>query len=164
MVLLSSSEIRDLFVFNLETKLKVEMIEPSSEPEAIGLLITTLDLDLILIDGNQKWDNLIKVAKERNMNTAFVSIVTPEKEQICDLQGLRVLDVVPKAKLLERLPIILREYFFEKEGLDSSELGANPLYCRIPTTLLLRYSPLKADIYIRLSKDKFIKLFVKGDV
>ncbi len=168
MVLLESAEIRDLIVFNLETKLKVEIIEPTSEPEAIGLLFTTLDLDLIVIDGNKKWEEFLKVAKERNKNTGVVCIFSPDREQVCDLKGLKVLDTLPKMKLLERLPIILREYFSESEpeieGPHAGPGADNPLYCRIPTALLLRYRPLKADIYIRLSKDKFVKLFLKGDV
>jgi HD-GYP domain-containing protein (c-di-GMP phosphodiesterase class II) len=164
MVLLGQAEIRDLIVFNLETKLKVEIIEPSSEAEAIGLLFTTLDLDLVIIDGNDRWNNFLKVAKEKNKSTAFVCILNPEKEKLADLEGLKVLDELPKTKLLERLPVILREYFFEKEGVNFSDLVTDPLYCRIPTALLLRFSPLKADIYLRLSKDKFVKLFLKGDV
>jgi HD-GYP domain-containing protein (c-di-GMP phosphodiesterase class II) len=35
---------------------------------------------------------------------------------------------------------------------------------RIRTKLLLSVCPLKGDIYIRLSKDKFVKLFREGDV
>jgi hypothetical protein len=44
MVLLDPPEIRDLLVFNLETKLKVEMLEPFSESEAIGLIVTARTL------------------------------------------------------------------------------------------------------------------------
>ncbi len=36
--------------------------------------------------------------------------------------------------------------------------------CRIRTKLLLAVSPLKGDIYIRLSESKFVKLFRQGDV
>jgi HD-GYP domain-containing protein (c-di-GMP phosphodiesterase class II) len=36
--------------------------------------------------------------------------------------------------------------------------------CRIRTKLLLSVSPLKGDIYIRLSETKFVKLFQQGDV
>lgn len=36
--------------------------------------------------------------------------------------------------------------------------------CRIRTKLLLSVSPLKGDIYIRLSDTKFVKLFQQGDV
>jgi len=164
MVLLEQAEVRDLIVFSLETKLKVEIIEPASEAEAIGLIFIGTDLDLVVIDGNKKWENFIKVAKEKNKDLAFICILTPEKQQLCNLEGLKVLDVIPKVKLLECLPIILREYFFEKDGIDPSQLRSNPLYCRIPTALLLRYSPLRADIYVRLSEDKFVKLFLKGDV
>ncbi|MEO5970774.1 MAG: HD domain-containing phosphohydrolase [Bdellovibrionia bacterium] len=164
MVLLQPAEIRDLIVFNLETKLKVEIIEPSSEAEAIGLLFTNSDLDLIIIDGNQKWTEFLKVAKEKIKDVVTVCILSPEKEQLADLQGLKVIDTLPKSKLLERLPIILQEYFSQKEGIDNQKLKDSPLYCRIATTILLRYSPLKADIYVRLSEDKFVKLFLKGDV
>ena len=36
--------------------------------------------------------------------------------------------------------------------------------CRIRTNLLLDVAPLKGDIYVRLSDDKYVKLFKKGDV
>jgi HD-GYP domain-containing protein (c-di-GMP phosphodiesterase class II) len=36
--------------------------------------------------------------------------------------------------------------------------------CRIRTKLLLSVSPLKGDIYIRLSETKYVKLFQQGDV
>lgn len=36
-------------------------------------------------------------------------------------------------------------------------------YCRIKTKLLIELSPLELDIYIRLSEEKFLKLFQPGD-
>jgi HD-GYP domain-containing protein (c-di-GMP phosphodiesterase class II) len=121
-------------------------------------------MDLIIVDSNQKWANFTKIARDTGTKIAFISIITPNKKQLCDLKNLKVLDVVPKEKLLERLPIILKEYF-SNIGLDDETVGKDDsLYCRIATGLLLRYSPLKTDIYIRLSKNKFVKLFMKGDV
>ena len=38
----------------------------------------------------------------------------------------------------------------------------NPEYTRIKTELLIRVVPLKADIYVRLSDERFVKIFKKG--
>ena len=50
------------------------------------------------------------------------------------------------------------------EGLLKKDELATDDYCRISTNLLVRVVPLKADIYIRLSEKKYIKLFREGDV
>lgn len=44
------------------------------------------------------------------------------------------------------------------------ETSAPESRCRIRTKILLSVSPLKGDIYIRLSESKFVKLFSQGDV
>lgn len=36
-------------------------------------------------------------------------------------------------------------------------------FCKIKTTLLLSVSPLESDVFIRLSENKFVKLFHEGD-
>jgi HD-GYP domain-containing protein (c-di-GMP phosphodiesterase class II) len=48
---------------------------------------------------------------------------------------------------------------------DVSEIasGESPDYCPIRTNLLIRVSPLKCDVFIRLSERKFLKLFRTGD-
>jgi hypothetical protein len=54
-----------------------------------------------VVDANQSWANFTKVAKERGIKTSFLSIVTPNTAGICDLKGLKLLDTIPKDKLLE---------------------------------------------------------------
>lgn len=41
--------------------------------------------------------------------------------------------------------------------------GLDQGYCPVKTELLLELSPLQADVYIRLSEEKFLKLFRAGD-
>ena len=50
-----------------------------------------------------------------------------------------------------------------KHGLLPFEL-ADSSQCRIRTDLLLEMGPLLGDVFVRLSDDKFVRLFKKGDV
>jgi hypothetical protein len=93
---------------------------------------------LILVDGNQKWSNFLNFLRERSIQTPVVSAVLKDKPQVNDFTGLQVLEVVPKSKLLERLPIILREYFIAKYKVTLAESESDRRYCRIPTGMLMR--------------------------
>ena len=50
-----------------------------------------------------------------------------------------------------------------RQGLLPFEVS-DSTQCRIRTDLLLEVAPLQGDLYVRLSHDKFVRLFKKGDV
>lgn len=75
------------------------------------------------------------------------------------LSGIPVLGEVPPNQLVEGVNALLKD-FIEKEG--KLEDGALE-FCPIRTNLLIRATPLKSDIFIRLSKTKFVKLFKTDD-
>ncbi len=84
---------------------------------------------------------------------------------LCSSQETQAADLPPGVKMIasvrwERLVDGLFKVISEwrpGENQDSE-------FCRIKTNLLLRVSPLKGDIYIRLSPSKYLRLFREGDV
>jgi hypothetical protein len=73
-------------------------------------------------------------------------------------QGIHVLGSVDQATLVDGVSGLLAD-FLKKTG----TADAPSVFCPIRTNLLIRVSPLKGDIYIRLSEEKFVKLFLTGD-
>lgn len=167
MVLLDPPELRDLILFNLEAKLKVEIVEAGSEAEAIGLFLTAKDWDLVIFDGDMEWPDFTDFLREKKVAVSLVSLLLKEKRPIGNFAGMNILDMIPKPKLLERLPIVLHQYMKEHPDRAKTTLEQGPLdllHCRIPTRLLLKVGALRSDIYIRLSGSKYLKLFLKGDI
>jgi HD-GYP domain-containing protein (c-di-GMP phosphodiesterase class II) len=74
-------------------------------------------------------------------------------------------EVASKDPKAPRPETLLRVKSGGKARTTESALGrGDGDYSRINTNLLLRVSPLKAPVYIRLSSTKYVKLFQEGDV
>ncbi len=173
-ILMDPQNAKDALQFNIESKLKINLIDVRSEAEAIGLLVTDNKIDIIIIDCRKPWDNLIKFIKEKPVQSKFIEIYNGSVEFKSNLpESADILERVPFDKMSNRIPDILNSnlnftpadqiktaiHINEKDIIKESDLD----FCRIKTNLLLDASPLNADIYIRLSSQKYIKLFAKGD-
>lgn len=151
----SKPEIREIVAFPLEGKLSAVTHGVSNEAEALEVL--------------KKVSPDVVVAENSSAATALLAKLTftrPARLVLCDntkgaapaaIPGLTFLGFALHENLVENLLQLLTP----AATADLAE-GANP-YCRINTALLLKTNPLAADIYIRLSPTKYVKLFQKND-
>ena len=124
----------------------VEEIDTKSEP--IDLLITPL------VEEDSVFLQHLRQRQEPIPQIFYYEKAAPKKEQ---LKGLLVLGSLEKANLVEKVLTLVKEFVA-----GANEEGIDLEYSPIRTTLLIRATPLKSDIYIRLSSKKYLKLFHAG--
>jgi HD-GYP domain-containing protein (c-di-GMP phosphodiesterase class II) len=75
------------------------------------------------------------------------------------LEGKNIVATIDPKETLETqiIPIVKANFKLTNVPVNESD------YVRINTTLLLRVAPLKSDIYVRLSQEKFVKIMRQGD-
>ncbi|RZA08336.1 MAG: hypothetical protein EOP11_05120 [Proteobacteria bacterium] len=157
-----TKEVKELLSFQVSSAFAVQVKECSTVKEAVDYLGTPdngVEMFLCGVEGLSP--AMIGALKglARPLPTILLLDSKGSAVEKGALKGIPVLGEVPFAQLVEGVNGLLKE-FIEKEG----KLGDNPAeFCPIRTNLLIRATPLKSDIFIRLSKTKFIKLFKTGD-
>lgn len=159
------AEVRDIVQFNLEARLGIQILNARSEAEAIGLLLTDTALDLIIVDTSTGEGQFAKFAEEKASQVPCIEV---KGAQGILGKKLKIIEEIPKAKIHERLPVVLGTWVLSvtqdgKKSRIATESDLDREFCRIQTHLLLEASPLKSDIYLRLSARKYLRLFFKGD-
>lgn len=154
-------DIKELLTFQITTRFELKAKECGSARDAVEILKKDPDAcDLLVAPFNGPSSILVKYLKERTdpLPVLFFydpQVVKPDKES---LSGLEVVAAVEISQLVEgtlkAIEIFQRDI---ETGVGLSE------FCPIRTNLLIRVSPLKSDIYIRLSEKKYVKLFRLGD-
>lgn len=161
-LLVSESEpIKELLSFQITSKFPIT-IKESNSPKAAVEFLKKEAVDLLIAPFTGLNSVLVSHLKERKEPLPVIffydsAIVKPEKN---DLGGIVVVGLVDNINLSDGVVAALKEYLSRIPAKDTDE---NLEYCPIRTNLLIRATPLKSDIYIRLSKAKFVKLFETGD-
>lgn len=173
-ILMDPQNAKDALQFNIEAKIGTNITDVRSEAEAIGLLVTDTKIEIVIIDARKKWDNFIKFVQEKKPDIKFIEIYKDSENFKSILPSdFNVIERIPLNKISEKIPEILianlknnsnsdnqsNIQLSEKDVVQTSDVE----FSRIKTNLLLDASPLNADIYIRLSAQKYIRLFAKGD-
>jgi response regulator RpfG family c-di-GMP phosphodiesterase len=172
-LVLSDKTARDMIMFTLESKFQARISQADSAAQAIQSMRSFEGIDLIFCDHPLNTTPLFAHFSGLGLRTPFVihGNVAPDDKAF---ERQIILGVVHGEKTVDQLQQIMSELQYKEmlaEG-DPSEpkpekektpTDLDPDFCRIKTGLLLRVSPLKADIYIRLSASKYIKLFREGD-
>ncbi len=164
-LLIEPKAARDVIQFNIESKLGMNIIDAHSEEEVIGFLATNTQIDMVIIDSSHEWKNFFDFLKINNKRVEFLEII-PDHSKPSLNPLFKPLETIFSSQLIDQLPIILKKYFPHEtndiiEDAHATKLSDNTL-CRIKSHLLIEASPLKSDIYIRLSDSKYIKLFHQG--
>jgi HD-GYP domain-containing protein (c-di-GMP phosphodiesterase class II) len=73
--------------------------------------------------------------------------------------GWKVLDKIQRTEFATKLREVVEKIIHDRYGYMEKLK-----FCRIKTSILLETSPLHADIYAKLSDQKYIKIFLQGDV
>ncbi len=147
-----NKDLRELLSFHLSSHFSVQVKECASftgavaemEAEGLGLVISSFP-------GTNSF--LLESLKAKRLPVIFLVEAGVKLEAI---GKLRVLGVVDNSKAIEGVSALVQPMVDQGAGVLDD-------YCPIRTNLLIRTTPLKGDVYIRLSKDKYVKLFRSGD-
>lgn len=157
-----NKDVKELLTFQVTSRFSLQVKECSSAKEAVELLKVAPDAyGLVVGPYNGPNSVLVKHLRETKDSPAVLLffdplVVKPDAES---LSGLEVVGTVEHGKLVDGVLGAIQNYLHAAENGPAGQ-GE---FCPIRTNLLIRVSPLKSDIYIRLSERKFVKLFRTGD-
>jgi len=155
------AEMRELLSFQITSVHPIVIKEANNAKEAVELLKKSEnEYELLIAPYNGSDSVMIKHLKERKDNLPVIfffdpTVLSPDQDST---QGVYSLAMIDQSKIVESIGGVLQAFLQERGSMDQlSE------YCPIRTTLLIKATPLKSDIFIRLSEGKFVKLFASGD-
>lgn len=136
-----------------------------SSNEAMKLLQDKTNFDLIVCQQSPQVPKLLDFLKTHNLATPLVLWETNKSAAPPKSVDSRILKTVVGRDVLPEISTILDELRAgDRSQQGEGDVPLDKVYCPIKTTLLIRVSPLKSDIYIRLSEKKYVKLFPEGSV
>lgn len=156
-----NQDVKELLTFQITSRFPLKVQECSSAREAAEQLKSaTTPFALLVGPYNGPNSVLVKALRERKDQQPVLffydpMVVQPEPG---DFDGLDVVGSVEHSKLVDGVLAAI-EKFLNPAAAD----GGDSEYCPIRTNLLIKVSPLKSEIYIRLNEKKFVKLFRAGD-
>lgn len=155
-------EVRELLSFQISSAHPVRVKECSTAKEMADALAAPdagFDAAVCAYEGPASPTLAALKALAKPLPTIFLIDDKNEVPEKGSFAGIPVLGEVTPGQLVAGVNDLLKG-FLEKEGKAAEDPAE---FCPIRTNLLIRATPLKSDIYIRLSKTKFIKLFKTGD-
>ncbi|MGZ3657911.1 MAG: HD domain-containing phosphohydrolase, partial [Bdellovibrionota bacterium] len=154
----TSNEIADLLAFALDRFFDCELKSFAGAKELVASLQNAKP-NLLVIDGARDDANvLLEAAAALKIKT----VVHHAKKQAPTVEGVDLAGVFNEPELLPGITTVLKQLGAVVR--NPSESASNPTYpyFRVGVPLLLRTNPLVADIYVKLSELKYLKLFHKG--
>ena len=170
LVAVQNRDIRDVLTFTLENQLKLRVLSAKSSGEALDLILKDESLNIIVLEHPALSGPVIKYLNA-TQRTAQIFLVgdpsTPKATWQEDLAKIKpigstqdsdwVQGIVPQiSTFLESLVAV--------PGANGtlSDPEVDEPYAKIRPHLLLMASPLKGDVFVKLSGNKFLKLFAAG--
>jgi hypothetical protein len=156
-----NKSVQGVLTFAIESFSGFKSRSVTTASEAFDLLMDDRSVDLIICENSAKSAKLFKFLL--SVGTPIPCILIEPNEGLAPplFPDLKVLAQLRPNKLAEGIQTTLTQAIFD--GLFSGTNDHSD-YCRIRTDLLLRVTPLEADIFIQLSKIKMVRLYQKGDV
>lgn len=148
---------RDMLCFCLESEVGATVQPVSSLQEAIECFLGDSEIHLVVTTNHPETDKLFKYILSTNSDVFVVYLSDAAENSSATYPEIRMLAQMRMIDATEKLPSILKDQFRK-----ILELQPNQDFCRIEPSLLVRVTPLKADIFIRLSSVKFVKLYKTG--
>ena len=162
LLIADNQDIKELLTFQITSRFQITVHECASARDAVAALKDESSrIELVVGPYNGPNSVLVKHLRERTDSLPVLffydpHVLVPDAES---LKGLNVAGTVENEKLVDGVLRMIENFLHVKEqGLE----GLSD-FCPIRTNLLIRVSPLKSPIYIRLSEKKFVKLFQEGD-
>jgi HD-GYP domain-containing protein (c-di-GMP phosphodiesterase class II) len=154
----SQPDIIDLLSVSIESFFHCSL-QAFPTPKALLEAFKTNSPLLVVVDGAREDTPAILEALSK-LGTKV--ILHHQKKQTPEVDGLKLAGVFNEQELLPGISSLLRELGLKTKDLSQDALNPAFPFLRMGIPLLLRTNPLVADVYIRLSPLKFLKLFHAG--
>ena len=152
--------VRDMVTFALEGKVHAVVHPVATAQAAFDLLLEENQIELIVCTDSKENSRLYKYLLTVNSMILVILIRPKALQKIAVFPDLKVVGQVAPTQLPDGLIPLVHQAMKQGAGYNRNE---NPDYCRIKTNLLIKTGPLDADVFIKLSNIKFVRLFKKGD-
>jgi HD-GYP domain-containing protein (c-di-GMP phosphodiesterase class II) len=150
-------DILEMIAFCLESNLSLTVRQADSFHKLVDHFIEDASVDLVIATQHPDTDKLFKYILSTNASTPFILVGTDLKEKITAYPDIKVIGQLQEPEIPHKLMEVITCNFSMAPTKTTDDE-----FCRIQTELLLRVSPLKGDVYIRLSNVKYVKLFLSG--
>ncbi len=155
----SNPETCHVFSFAIEGSFSASVTCANDAHEAFDYLVEDHKIDLIICENSAANLKLFKFLLSVDSPLSCILIKSPTPNTLA-FPDLKILGEVSADHIVDQIRPMLDAF---RETLAQSPGEASD-YVRIKTELLLKVAPLQADIFIQLSRIKFVRLFLKGDV
>lgn len=153
--------LRSKLAFLLGAELKIDVKEAGSLQEGLALLLDdTNKFSLMICDDNAENVKLFKYLMTSDIPVKCLVIKDPKTPSVLAFPDL-IAGYVNPAQLTEDIKALFADKVNQAKAPPKE--GEDAHYCQIPASLLMKEYPLFADIYLRLSSQKYVKIFNKGD-
>lgn len=179
---LLDEEIQGMTEFAVESKWALQgagtcqVFKAKNCAEATELIEKESQIDLVIADlQSPDFEVLGKVLRAKQGSIPCVICSNKPQAAAPNLAGIKVVGFAKSPDTLQEVSIALDCFFNEAlKKAESSELDSEGEsiksdqdmdfdFCRIEPTLLAKVSPLKANIFIRLSAKHYVRIFSKDD-
>ena len=162
-ILLVKAEVdrRSAITFILENDVGGKVKEAATLQEGLAALLDdTMKFDVLICDDNADNQKLFKYILASDLKIRCLVLKDPKVAAVLAYPDM-IAGYVNPANVGEELKTLFAEEI--KKARPEAKAGDDDLYCRIKALTALKRTPLIADVYIRLSSSKYVRLFAKGD-
>jgi len=152
---------RSAFAFILNTEFGISVKEANSMQVGLNFLLDDANkFDLLICDDSAENQKLLKYLLTGDGNTRALIIKDPNVPSILAFPDL-IAGYINPSNISDEL----KKHFAEKLNSFKPEPkgGVDADYCRIRAQTALQKFPLMLDLFVRLSAEKYVRVFKKGD-
>ena len=160
LVIEDEEDLRDLICFTLESQFRAQVSQAASGNEAIRKIESSPPFDCIVSDYSMPdgtGEDVYRYLISKQHKTPFVLVSAYAADNYPIFREYPIAGFVPKPDIFKPLKNII-------EGLKLENSGPAEAYCKVKTSVILKYGLLSQDLYIKLSEGKYVKIFRKGDL
>ena len=158
LVIERNQTVRDDLAFSLATKFAARAEGVGSVREAVDWIKEKNELlHLIVVEDSSELPNLLKYLAKNRMHTPCLLLTDDPNRDVEAYLSPNLRLTVDRGRIIEDL------YKKATGALSGQSFELQDDYCPIPTHLLERVSPIRGDVYIRLSAQKYLRLFAQND-
>lgn len=158
LLILKDKRLCEDVAFTLSSKFFAEVMTAATIKEGIERLKETdYYTDLVIVEEQRELFNLYSYMRKAKISSPSLIVTDEEDREVPTSNTEQILGYALRTKLADDLYLLINANF------DFSEMEMDAEFCPIPTKLIERVSPLKGDLFIRLAKNKYVRLFSRND-
>lgn len=155
-------EITKIIGFQLESQLSLKAVQCYQFGDLLNHLLGNEEISLLILSPCPEISKLIKLLSSAQIQIPVIFINDTPEDLASLYPEIAALGVVNIFEVERKLVPLIRDNA-SLFSTSSEEGPANEeAYCRIHTSLLLKVAPLTCNIFIRLSSEKYVKMFQAG--